>query len=202
LREAGVVLAAGLGRRLGRGPKAYLRIGGESLLERALSLLRQAGVDRIAAVLPPSERDAGDGPAGVLNVHNPDPDSGPCASATIGLEALDGDAPVELLVLHHVDHAAVTAADLEALLEAARAAPPETARVVPTSAGRSGHPVVLLGPGLEALRDVSAPAETTLREVLQAAGTALRVPAGPGVLRNLNTPADLSSVRTPKGAAQ
>ena len=203
MREAGVVLAAGLGRRLGRGPKAYLRIGGESLLERAVSVLRAGGVERIAVVLPPPEHGGADLPAGVRGVrgvHNPTPESGPCASAFLGLEALEQDAPVDLLVLHHVDHAAVEAADVAIVLSAAREAPAGTARVIPTSAGRGGHPIAVLRPGVEAIRALSDPARTTLREVLDAAGDALRAPAGPGVLRNLNTPEDLSVVDPSEGA--
>ena len=201
MKEAGVVLGAGLGRRLGRGPKAFLRIDGESLLERAVSLLSEGGIHRIAAVLPPVSCAVEGEPTRIVRVTNPEPESGPCASAVMGLAALEKEAPVELLVLHHVDHAAVEASDLAVLLRAAREAPAETARVVPTCGDRGGHPIAILGPGLEALRNTADPTSTTIRDVLREAGAALRVPAGPGVLRNLNTPSDLSAGDASQGAA-
>lgn len=50
---AATILAAGLGRRLGGRPKAALHIGGTSLLERLVSLLRDAGVEEISVVIGP-----------------------------------------------------------------------------------------------------------------------------------------------------
>ena len=50
---AGLLLAAGQGRRLGRGPKAFVQLGGETLLERAVARLRRVGVDAVVAGLPP-----------------------------------------------------------------------------------------------------------------------------------------------------
>ncbi len=50
---AAVILAAGVGRRLGGRPKAALHIGGSSLLARLASALRDAGIDDIGVVLGP-----------------------------------------------------------------------------------------------------------------------------------------------------
>ena len=47
---AGIVLAAGAGRRFG-GPKALVRLGGQTLLERAVSVLRDGGCEPVLAVL-------------------------------------------------------------------------------------------------------------------------------------------------------
>jgi len=45
-----VIQAAGRGERLGRGPKAFLSLGGRTLLERAISTMRAVAGDVIAAV--------------------------------------------------------------------------------------------------------------------------------------------------------
>jgi len=47
---AGLVLAAGAGRRLGR-PKALVEIGGEVLVDRAARVLAEAGCDPVVVVL-------------------------------------------------------------------------------------------------------------------------------------------------------
>ncbi len=48
-----VLMAAGSGTRLGLGPKGMVRVGGRSLLARALDGLAGAGVEDIVLVLPP-----------------------------------------------------------------------------------------------------------------------------------------------------
>ena len=47
---AGLLLAAGAGRRIG-GPKALLQLGGRTLVERGVALLRDAGCDPVLAVI-------------------------------------------------------------------------------------------------------------------------------------------------------
>jgi CTP:molybdopterin cytidylyltransferase MocA len=47
---AGLVLAAGAGRRLGR-PKALVEVGGELLVDRAVRVLHEAGCDPVVVVL-------------------------------------------------------------------------------------------------------------------------------------------------------
>ena len=46
-------MAAGRGSRLGLGPKAFVCLGGETLLLRAVERLDRLGVAPIIAVLPP-----------------------------------------------------------------------------------------------------------------------------------------------------
>jgi 2-C-methyl-D-erythritol 4-phosphate cytidylyltransferase len=54
----GVVVAAGLGERLGAGrPKALLDLAGRTLIERALDGLRRAGIERLVVVHPPGFAD-------------------------------------------------------------------------------------------------------------------------------------------------
>ncbi len=181
-----IILAAGRGRRLKRGPKAFVRLAeGDTLLERACATLRGGGVRRLVAVLPPGP-DPAPLPPRVRIVRNPDSGSGPLESARLGLAALG---EVAVVLLYPVDHPDVEDRDVAALVEAARHVDSETARVVPVHAGRSGHPVAVVGPGLGALR---AKGGSHLREVLRAAGSTVHVPVGgPGILRNVNTERDL-----------
>lgn len=192
---AGVILAAGRGERLGLGPKAFLEIDGETLLVRAVGLLTRCGFRAIVAVLPPGAAPPLLEPH-VLPVNNPRPEAGPLSSVLLALAALDSrGVAVGALLIHHVDHPWVTDADVRSLLDAASrhtAAPSPIARIVPTWESRPGHPIVVLPPGVAAIRAVTEPAATTLREVLAGAGGVRPVPArGPGVLRNVNTLEDL-----------
>jgi 2-C-methyl-D-erythritol 4-phosphate cytidylyltransferase len=55
----GLVLAAGLGERLGLGPKAWLTLGGRTLLERAVTVMRQVCTRVIVGVRPEDVERAG-----------------------------------------------------------------------------------------------------------------------------------------------
>ena len=94
-RVAGLLLAAGQGSRLGR-PKALVEIGGMTLAERGVALLRAGGADPIVMV-------TGAAPVslpGVITAHNPDWRTGMGSSLREGLETLpaDWDAVVIALV--------------------------------------------------------------------------------------------------------
>lgn len=186
---AGLLLAAGQGRRLGRGPKAFVQLGGETLLERAVARLRRVGVDAVVAVLPPGP-DPVPLPADLIVVRNPRPETGPLGSACLGVAALPE--ACRFALLYPVDHHAVTDEDVSQILGAVEGAPPTAARIVPRFDGRGGHPVLLLPSALMALRAVADPASSTLREVLDEAGTVVHVEGvGSGVQQNLNFAADL-----------
>jgi CTP:molybdopterin cytidylyltransferase MocA len=84
-RVAGILLAAGDGTRLGQ-PKATVELGGMTLAERGVGLLRAGGADPVLVV-------TGAVPvvvAGVTAVHNPDWLSGMGSSLAAGLRALAG----------------------------------------------------------------------------------------------------------------
>jgi nicotine blue oxidoreductase len=186
---AAVVLAAGQGRRLGRGPKAFVRIGGQTLLERATARLKRAGVTLVVAVLPPGP-DPVALPDDLVIVRNPRWESGPLGSACLGVAGLPPG--VRRVLLYPVDHHAVTDEDVLQVLAGIHSAPRGTARVVPRYEGRGGHPVALLPAAVSALGAVDDPDSTTLRAVLDAAGDVHHVDGvGPGVRQNLNTQTDL-----------
>jgi nicotine blue oxidoreductase len=88
----GILLAAGGGRRMGQ-PKAQVMVGGRTLLERGLVLLRESGCDPVIAVLAePAE--VGDAEL-VINEQSA---SGMASSLRAGLAAARGHAAIVTLV--------------------------------------------------------------------------------------------------------
>mgnify|MGYP001181695538 CR=1 FL=1 len=186
---AGIILAAGMGRRLGLGPKAFVSLHGASLLELAVNRLRRCGVSPIVTVLPPGP-DPIELPEGLIVVRNDSPDSGPLGSACLGAGALPS--ALQVALIYPVDHHAVTDRDVARVIDAQRDLSPDVGRVVPRWNGRGGHPVLLMPSALKALREVASPASMTLRDVLDSAGTVHGIEAASeGVRRNLNLPVDL-----------
>ncbi len=205
-KVAAIILAAGRGERLRLGPKAFVRLDGRTLLEQAAATLSEAGISDIVAVLPASDdpdeatTDLMQSLPGVEIARNPNPDRGMLSSVCLGLETLKARAPgsVRSVVIHHVDHPWVEVADVRRLIDAAAETRDDVepvTRVVPTWEGKPGHPILVREAGLAVLHAVENPANLTLRDVLGAAGETRYVQAtGPGVVRNLNTPADLESL--------
>ena len=137
--SAGLVLAAGEGRRFG-GPKQLARLDGRPLVEHALAAL--AGLDRVVVVLGAHaadvRRDADLGAAEVVVCD--DWAEGMSASLRAGLEALRGEEEVVIVL---ADQPFITAA----VVERVRAVPGPAARAV--YGGEPGHPVVVRAPLLE-----------------------------------------------------
>lgn len=92
---SGVLLAAGAGRRMGR-PKADVVLDGETLLDRALRMLADAGCAPllvvVGATVPERRNDA------ATFVANLEWESGMASSLRVGLGAATGDAAVIALV--------------------------------------------------------------------------------------------------------
>ena len=177
-----VILAAGMGRRMG-GPKALLDLGGTTLLELQLRALQ--GARFIIIVVSPELWEARPGPildaSRTRYVLNPRPEEGPFLSIRLGLEALDGGGPVLVVP---VDCPVPPGAPQRL----SGAAAPGLAWLAPTHDGRRGHPVLLTASGRR--RAMDAGADATLRDLLDATpGTAVAV-ASPLVRCNLNTPSD------------
>jgi nicotine blue oxidoreductase len=91
---AGLVLAAGAGRRLGR-PKAEVLLGGIRLIDRAVNTLQAGGCEQIIAVV----RDPNLYVEGAITVVNPAADDGMGSSLRTGMAVLpDAEAVVVTLV--------------------------------------------------------------------------------------------------------
>lgn len=139
-RAAGLLLAAGAGRRFGR-PKALVSLAGETLVARGVRLLRSGGCDPILVVEGAAPL-RGEVPDDVRLVPNPDWASGMGSSLRAGLRALvDLPPDVAAVVVALVDQPWVVP---EAVAAVRRGLDP--GRIVmasyPPPAGRS-HPVLI-----------------------------------------------------------
>jgi len=183
---AGIIVAAGIGQRLKMGPKAFVKINGQTLLNRAINTLKGAGVSEIIAVLPPNEV----GPNSVAWTNNMKPDSGPLGSVLAGVKELRGTDSHAFI--YPVDHALVPVESLIALTTALQSTVPRDAAFLsPTWNDRAGHPIVLVPRTIHLLRQYLIQPEDTLRTVLNAIGRPYPVPvSSEGILHNINTRAD------------
>ncbi|MEE6262022.1 nucleotidyltransferase family protein [Plantactinospora sonchi] len=170
LRVAGLVLAAGAGRRYG-GPKALVRLDGRLLVERVVRVARDGGCDPVVPVLGAAattvrqQAELDD----AVPVENPDWPTGMGSSLRAGLAALSGTDAVAAIVLL-VDMPGVTA---EAVRRLADLAGP-TALAMAGYGDRRGHPVLLgrdhwTGVTASAVGDIGA------RAYLRERATQLRV---------------------------
>ncbi|GGN42494.1 nucleotidyltransferase family protein [Streptomyces fuscichromogenes] len=137
---AGLLLAAGGGRRLGGRPKALLTHRGRPLVEYAVGTLRAGGCGQVVVVLGARadevrERAALDGCA---VVENPDWTRGMGSSLRVGLESLAGTGARAALV-SLVDQPGIGAAAVARVVAGFR---DESSLVSAAYAGVRGHPVL------------------------------------------------------------
>jgi nicotine blue oxidoreductase len=133
---AGLVLAAGEGRRFG-GAKAVATLDGERLVDRAVRTLRAARVDRVYVVSGAAPLDV----PGAVVVDNPSWSEGMGSSLRVGLRALAELPPdVVAAVVVPVDQPGLTP---EAVARLVRSVAGDGTLAVATYDGRPGHPVVL-----------------------------------------------------------
>lgn len=188
-----LILAAGRGRRMG-GNKALVDLDGTPALIRILGAAAAAGLGRPIVVLGhESERVRALFSAGeALPAVNPDPERGQTSSVKVGIAAVPASA--HAVLVWPVDHPLVTAEDLAAIADGARAFPQATV-VVPSHGGRAGHPVLLrrsLFPAILAL-----PPEAPLRDLVRSERARTHFVERPtdGVLRDLDQPQDVTAAR-------
>ncbi|MGI8333952.1 nucleotidyltransferase family protein [Actinomadura scrupuli] len=130
---AGLLLAAGEGRRFGR-PKALVEIAGERLVDRGIRVLRGAGCSPVLVVTGAVTVEV----IGAVVVPNPDWRSGMGSSLRAGLAALPPGFPAVVVAL--VDQPRVTSEAVRRLVEAYASG----ARIaVATYGGRPRNPVLL-----------------------------------------------------------
>lgn len=138
---AGLLLAAGGGRRLGGHPKALLTYAGRPLVEHAARALRDGGCARVHIVLGAAAEDvrARADLAGYAVTVNPDWAQGMGSSLRAGLAALSGTDALAVVVAL-VDQPGIGAAAV-ARVAGAYASPGSLAAAA--YAGRRGHPILL-----------------------------------------------------------
>lgn len=137
---AGLLLAAGGGRRLGGHPKALLRHRGLTLVEHAAGVLRTAGCTRVHVVLgarADAVREQADLEGCVL-VDNPEWERGMGTSLRAGLDSLAGTAAAAAVVLL-VDQPGIRAQAVGRVLAAYR---DENSLASAAYDGVRGHPVL------------------------------------------------------------
>jgi CTP:molybdopterin cytidylyltransferase MocA len=192
MRVAGIVLAAGEGRRMG-GPKALVPLGGRTFLEAALAIFERsdvaarivvlgaaAGPVAAAARLPPDTR----------VVVNDRYAEGMLTSVWAGLDAA-AELGVDAVLLHPVDNPLASEATVSAVLHSLAQG---AVIAVPSHAGRRGHPAGFARAAWPALR--AAPLEGGARTLLaERPEWVVHVPAGPDCLVDIDTPEALEAAR-------
>ena len=183
---AGLILAAGESRRMGR-DKALLIFQGRTFLESIVANLRAGGVENIIVVLG-HHAEAIQGAVDLTSVQvvvNPDYQRGQTSSLQLGLAAAARVSP-DAVLLCLVDHPAFSASLIAKLLEQFEAT--HAPVVIPTFQGERGHPVVigrLLIPELLEL-PAGAPANAVIRRHRHA--TQFVEVSDPGVLLDVDDP--------------
>jgi nicotine blue oxidoreductase len=140
---AGLLLAAGEGSRLGQ-PKALLELGGERLVDRGVTMLREAGCSPVVVVTGAAEVEV----MGAVTVPNPDWRSGMGSSLRAGLAALPPGCPAVVVAL--VDQPRVTAEAVRRLIAAYESG---VGIAVATYDGRPRNPALFKSEFFEAIAE-------------------------------------------------
>jgi molybdenum cofactor cytidylyltransferase len=193
-----VIPAAGKSVRMGR-PKLALPLGDRTVLERVIASLREGGVEQILVVvgphvmqLAPLAQLAG---AHVLQLAEETPDMRATVEAGLRwLEERFHPRPDDGWLLVPADHPTLDPLVIRALIRE-RALAPDHSIIVPTHAGRRGHPTLIDWKHVAGMRTL--PAGSGLNVYLrQHAGETREVPVdSPDVLCDLDTPDDYERLR-------
>jgi len=186
-----IVLAAGRSSRMGAAKQLAL-IDGEPMLRRTVEAVIGSGLTPVVVVTGHEAEHVGAALKGlsVTLVRNPDYARGLSTSLKAGLEALPDDLDGALIALGDMPRA--TAEDIAAL--AAAFDPAEgRAIVVPVHAGKRGNPVLWAQAFFPEIKALSG--DTGAKAIIAANAEAVfEVERGPGVLTDVDTPADLRAV--------
>lgn len=193
----GIILAAGRSLRMGRS-KALLPCGdrGDTFVRRLVTVLCQGGVEEALVVGRPEDDElrAEVETLAVLAryVENPKADEGQLSSVLAGLAAADRPG-VRAILVTPVDAPMIAPATVAALLAESRSSAAPVVRAV--HLGRHGHPVIFAREVFEDLRH--ADPALGARAVLRAhAARVVDVDVeDPGVLGDIDTPADYDALR-------
>ena len=185
---AGILLAAGEGSRIGR-PKALVELGGQTLAERGVALLRAGGADPVLVVTGAAAVEID----GARAVHNPDWRSGMGSSLAAGLRALDETGP-GAAVIALADQPLVGAEAVRRLIAAYQAG---ASVAVAAYAGKPRNPVLIAREHWAAVTELAA-GDTGARPFLRARPDLVTlVECGDtGSPDDVDTPEDLARVRT------
>ncbi|MCX6624365.1 MAG: nucleotidyltransferase family protein [Acidobacteria bacterium] len=181
MKIAGLILAAGASRRMGR-PKALLEYRGETFLDRLIGLLG-AHCDEVVVVLGYHAAPIRSGirrSSEARFVDNPDPARGQLSSLQTGLASVDVDA----LVFTPLDYPAVSGETVGRIAAALRAG---AQLVAPEFRGRHGHPVGISR--LLAEEILALPENSQAREAIHRHRATYLDVADAGILMDVDDPA-------------
>lgn len=191
---AGVVLAAGSSSRFGDANKLLAEIDGTTVVERSIRPLHDAGLKPLYVVESEHDhvRDAIE-QLSVQSVVNEASSNGQATSVRAGVEAVRQCRSVDAIVISLGDMPFVNASTIEDLIEAYRA---EVAGIVVAGyRGRRGNPVLFDAAYFDSLAALSGDSGAR-RLVLESDDTVLLETEDPGVVRDIDTPTDLSRFDT------
>ncbi len=161
---AGLILAAGESRRMGR-DKALLTYRGRTFIESILQNLITAGIANVTVVLGHHSElvQAKSNLSAARVVVNAEYEQGQTSSLQVGLAALSTDEP-DAILLCLVDHPAISSKVIGKLIE--QFSSTRAPVIIPTHKGERGHPIVIsktLFPELLALTP-GEPANAVIRK--------------------------------------
>ena len=184
-----LVPAAGKSMRMGR-PKLTLPLGGRTVIEHVVAALKAAGLGRVLVVVGPHGAALAElaGAAGAEVLVLAEETADMRATVEAGLRWIEERCAGDWL-LAPADHPTLDAGVVRRLLEA-RAQHPEASVIVPTFAGRRGHPTLIAWKHVAGMR--ALPGESGLNVYLrrQAAETLEVAVTTAAVLCDLDTPED------------
>lgn len=164
-------------------PKALLRYRGETFLDRAIGIL-SACCDEVVVVAGQRGeelRASLDHDSAARFATNPDPSRGQLSSLQTGLAAITADA----VIFTPVDYPAVLPSTIAGL---ARALGSGATLVIPRHRGRHGHPVGIAR--ALAIEILALPVSCSARDVIQRHDALYLDVEDPGILMDVDTPAD------------
>jgi molybdenum cofactor cytidylyltransferase len=160
-----VVLSAGESSRMGQ-PKALLPIGGETFLERIVTVLKSTNTGKIIVVIGHNademKRKVEHLPVEILV--NPQYKLGQLSSLHVAIRALLSEPSCEGMLVHLVDHPYIDSGLVSRMIEGFRSS--GKLIVVPRYQGKRGHPVILSRKLFDEL--LNAPIEQGAKAVVNA----------------------------------
>lgn len=183
----GIVLAAGQSERMGR-PKQLLPFGISTVLQTTVSNLQKAGMTRVAVVVAHDAdeiaRIASD--SGAEIVVNPSPTSGMLSSVQCAVREQHREAEGWVFALS--DMPLVRPDTIRTIIKAFD--PVEPCIVIPILGERRGHPIAVCASFAEAI--LALPPQLGLNSLVREKADWVRLVAvsDPGILKDLDTPAE------------
>lgn len=193
-----LIPAGGKSTRMGR-PKLALSLGNRSVLEHVVAALRGGGLEQVlvvagAHVTGLAELAEGAGASVCLLAEETADMRATVERGLCWLEEKFGPRPEDDWLLVPADHPTLEATVVRQLL-AARAAHPEASVVVPTFAGRRGHPTLIAWKHVAGMRALPAGQGLNVYLRRQAAETLELPVTTDSVLCDLDTPEDYERLR-------